>query len=81
MATQLLHVQTVDSETTERLEEAILELVNEETMIGLDTLLTLMPQYSWNQIFHSVDRLARGGKLVLRRYGFGYSLFSAHYAA
>lgn len=63
------------------LEADILEHINEETVVGLDLLIVLMPQYSWNQIFQAVDRLARSGKIVLRRHRSEYTLFSAHYAA
>ncbi len=63
------------------LETAILEQINEQTVIGLDALVTLMPEYSWNQIFQAVDRLARCGKIVLRRHRFEYNIFSNHYAA
>jgi hypothetical protein len=40
-----------------------------------------MPQYSWSQIFYTVDRLARCGRIVLRRHHCDYTLFSTHYAA
>jgi len=41
----------------------------------------MLPQYTWNQIFHAVDQLARFGKIVLRRHQFEYTLFSINYAA
>ena len=59
----------------------ILDHLNEQTVISLDTLICLMPQYTWNQIFHSVDQLARCNKLVLRRHRFEYMLFSTHFVA
>ena len=59
----------------------ILDHLNEQTVISLDTLICLMPQYTWNQIFHSVDQLARCNKLVLRRHQFEYMLFSTHFVA
>lgn len=59
----------------------ILDHLYEQTVIGLDSLVCLMPEYSWNQIFHCVDRLARCNKVVLRRHGFSYTLFSADFVA
>jgi hypothetical protein len=54
--------QTVDSSEGERsrgdaLTTAILDHLNEQAVISLDTLISLMPQYSWNQVFHCVDQL------------------------
>ena len=59
----------------------ILDHLNEETVISLDTLICLMPQYTWNQIFHTVDQLARCNKIVLRQHRFEYMLFSTHFVA
>ena len=57
----------------------ILDHLNEQTVISLDTLICLMPQYTWNQIFHRVDQLSRCKKVVLRRHRFEYTLFSTHF--
>jgi hypothetical protein len=59
----------------------ILKQIHEQDVIGLDALIALMPQYSWNRIFGGVDRLARCGKIVLRRHRFEYTLFSTNFAA
>jgi hypothetical protein len=59
----------------------ILGHLNEQTVISLDTLVCLMPQYTWNQIFHCVDQLTRYKKVVLRRHRFEYMLFSPHFVA
>ena len=59
----------------------ILDHLNEQTVISLDTLICLMPQYTWNQIFHTVDQLARCNMVVLRRHRFEYTLFSTHFLA
>lgn len=48
----------------------ILDHLEEQTVISLDSLVCLMPQYTWNQIFHGVDRLARCNKVALRRHRF-----------
>jgi len=66
---------------TDALTAIILDHLNEQTVISLDSLICLMPQYSWNQVFHIVDQLARCSKIVLRRHRFDYMLFSAHFVA
>ena len=66
---------------TDALTTAILDHLNEQTVISLDTLVCLMPQYTWNQIFHCVDQLSRNHKVVLRRHRFEYTLFSTHFLA
>lgn len=76
-------VHPVQSERsdTDALTATILDHLNEQTVISLDTLICLMPQYTWNQIFHRVDQLARCSKIVLRRHRFEYMLFSTHFVA
>jgi len=59
----------------------ILDHLSEQTVISLDTLVCLMPQYTWNQIFHRVDQLSRCKKVVLRRHRFEYTLFSTNFLA
>jgi len=66
---------------TDILEGIILDHLSEQTVISLDSLISLMPQYTWNQIFYRVDQLARGNKIVLRRHRFEYMLFSTHFVA
>lgn len=66
---------------TNILDAIILDHLSEQTVISLDSLISLMPQYTWNQIFYSVDQLARGSKIVLRRHRFEYMLFSTHFVA
>jgi hypothetical protein len=63
------------------LQQTILDRLEEETVIGLDELVEMLPQYTWNQIFHAVDQLARFGKIVLRRHRYDYTVFSTSYAA
>ena len=67
--------------SADKLEARILAHLNEEAVIGLDALIELLPEYSWNQIFNAVDQLARSGNIVLRRHRFDYTLFSTAYAA
>ena len=70
-----------DSPSVFQVERDVLEQIRDQTVIGLDALAACLTQHSWNQIFHAVDRLARQGKVVLRRHGFEYTIFSTHYAA
>jgi hypothetical protein len=68
---------------TDTLTATILDHLNEQTVISLDSLIYLMPEYTWNQIFQAVDQLARCTchKIVLRRHRFNYMLFSANFVA
>ncbi|MBC7838044.1 MAG: hypothetical protein H7Y39_05315 [Nitrospiraceae bacterium] len=66
---------------TDTLTATILDHLNEQTVISLDSLVCLMPQYTWNQIFQAVDQLARCNKIVLRRHRFEYMLFSTNFLA
>jgi len=59
----------------------ILDHLNEQMVISLDSLICLMPQYTWNQIFHHVDQLARCHRIILRRHGFQYMIFSINFVA
>ena len=56
------------------LETSILQKLEEQAVIDLDVLIQLLPEYSWNQIFHAVDQLARIRKIVLRRHHYNYRL-------
>ena len=66
---------------TDAITKTILDHLNEQTVITLDSLICLMPQYTWNQIFHTVDQLARCNKIILRRYRFDYTLYSTNFLA
>lgn len=63
------------------LQKDILDHLDTEAVMTLDSLVSFLPQYGWNQIFEAVDTLARRRRIVLRRHGFEYTLFSLHYAA
>jgi hypothetical protein len=77
----LIDTPVPTSHSADALDAEILKQINEQVVVGLDVLISLMPQYSWNQIFHTVDRLARCRKIVLRRHGFDYTIVSSHYVA
>jgi hypothetical protein len=57
----------------DHLEAKLLDHVGKEDF-SLDRLIEMLPQYSWNQVFHTVDRLARLGNITLRRNGFEYTI-------
>lgn len=63
------------------LEKLILQKVLDEAVIDLDVLTQMLCEYSWNQIFHGVDQLARDKKIVLRRHHYNYTLFSITHAS
>lgn len=77
----LLDVPSSIPSSSETLEQAILRHLDEQAVIGLDVLVLLMPEYCWTQIFHAIDRLARCGRIILRRHRSEYTIFSIHYAA
>lgn len=81
MSTALLDAPASTQLSVHCLEQYILEHLAEQAVIGLNTLVEMLPQYSWNQIFLAVDNLARVGRIVLRRHRLEYTLFSANYAA
>jgi hypothetical protein len=73
-----LTVELVEGKT---LSSQIVMLVEQKDTISLDALILLLPQFSWSQIFHGVDCLARRGGIVLHKHGYNYTLFSNQYAA
>lgn len=68
-------------QSVESLKKRIVDRLEEEAVIGLDALIRMLPEYSWNQVFDAVDQLARNGSIVLRRHGYDYTLFSTAYPA
>ena len=55
-------------------EAMVLDLLRLERSMKLEHLVSLLPQLSWNQVFHCVDRLSRRGDIILLRRGFDYKL-------
>lgn len=76
-----VHPERDEYRHTDALMATILDHLGEQAVISLDSLIYLMPQYTWNQIFHAVDQLARSNKVVLRRHRFEYLIFSNHFTA
>jgi len=81
MSNALLEDQSAVDLSADNLEQEILAQIEEQDALTLDTLILILPRYSWSQIFHAVDSLARSGKIVLRRHRFDYTIFSTHFAA
>jgi hypothetical protein len=40
----------------------------------MEGLVSAVPDISWNRVFHTVDELSRGGRIVVRRRGFEYEV-------
>ena len=78
---QDVHALPCEYPDSDVLTATILDHLNEQTVISFDSLVCLMPQYTWNQTFHCVDQLARCNKIVLRRHRFEYMLFSSHFVS
>ena len=55
-------------------EAALLDLLRREGSIPLETVVHLLPQMSWNQVFECVDMLSRRGEIILLRRGFDYEV-------
>ena len=52
----------------------VLDIVDRQGRLTMDTLVSLLPQLSWSMIFTAVDELSRDGAIVLQRRGFEYEL-------
>ncbi len=59
---------------TERTETRILTIVHARGTISLEELLLCLPEWTWSQVFTSVDALSRQGAISLRRRNFEYEL-------
>lgn len=60
-----------------QLELAIYRHVSRVSECSFEELVAWLPQYAWNEVFGTVDRLSRQGRLALRhptRFGFLISL-------
>lgn len=57
-----------------RAEALILHVLHEWDSLPLEQMTEQLPELSWSELFHAVDRLSRRGEVVLRRSGFVYHL-------
>ncbi|BCA56481.1 hypothetical protein W02_36210 [Nitrospira sp. KM1] len=51
--------------------DKILDAVNAHPGCALDELILSMPELTWFEVFHEVDRLGRAGRLKLSQSGLG----------
>lgn len=52
----------------------ILQTLESGEAATIEQVVALLPELSWNQVFHAVDALSRQGAICLRRRGFTYEL-------
>ena len=64
--------------STDGLKTRILEQLNEEAVIGLDSLIQMLPEYSWNQVFSAVDQLPGQEELCCADIGMTIRCFLLH---
>ena len=57
-----------------RAEALVLQILNECRSLALEHMTERIPELSWSEVFHAIDRLSRKGDIVLRRRGFSYHL-------
>jgi hypothetical protein len=55
-------------------DEAVLGMLRRYEVLTMDDLIICQPDFSWAQLFHSVDRLSRKNLLALRRIGLSYQI-------
>lgn len=51
--------------------DQILEAVKAHPDCALDQLISTLPELSWFEVFHEVDRLGRAGRIKLSRNSLG----------
>ena len=57
-----------------RAEALVLQTLYESGSLALEHMTERIPELSWSEVFHAVDRLSRKGEIVLRRHCFSYHL-------
>lgn len=55
-------------------EEAVLSMLQRYEVLMIEDLMTGRPDFSWAQLFLSVDRLSRRHLISLRRTGLSYQI-------
>ena len=55
-----------------RSEDLVLQTLQINEALSLEQITERVPDLSWNDLFHAVDRLSRRGDLILQRRGFAY---------
>ena len=57
-----------------RAEDLVVTLLQEIHSGTVEEVVNLLPELSWNEVFHTVDALSRRGGIILRRRGFAYDV-------
>lgn len=57
-----------------RAEALVMHVLHDWETLPLEQMTEHLPELSWSELFHAVDRLSRRGEVVLRRRGFAYHL-------
>ena len=55
-------------------EQLVLDLLWRHACLSVDEMTRLLPQLSWNTVFHTIDTLSRRGAILLVKQGFEYSV-------
>jgi hypothetical protein len=55
-------------------EGLVLNILKEQDAMPLESVVSSLPELSWNQVFTAIDELSRRGEIALRRRGFNYEL-------
>jgi hypothetical protein len=55
-------------------EVLVIEKLRSEGTLTMEQVARKLPQLSWVELFHAIDRLSRRGDLILRRRGVEYEL-------
>ena len=50
-------------------EKAVVETLQRSGPCCLDDIVTSLPNFSWGEVFHAVDRMSREGRVSLRQLG------------
>ena len=61
-------------QTIDLAELLVLDMVEREGAVRMETLVSLLPQLSWSQVFNAVDELSRAEAITLQRRGFDYEV-------
>lgn len=59
----------------------VLHVLRTGESLTIEQVINLLPELTWNEVFHAVDRLSRQRLVILRRHGFTYELAPARMAA
>jgi hypothetical protein len=65
----------------EELDMRLVKLLVEGGVLTLDQAAARLPETGWNELFVTLDRLSRSGKIWLHREGFEYLLAAASVSA